>query len=72
MYYKLRIEGWVEVSEEYIERHGFNLQQVAYEMSQGNGICTLFDELTRTNNHADLDGGAENFYVNEDDDEESN
>ena len=62
MYYKIRIEGWVEKNVEVVAKHGLDLEDIAYEMSKGNGICTLFTILESTDNANELDGGAENFF----------
>jgi hypothetical protein len=62
VYIKFRTEGWIEVDEEYHNLHGITLEHMAYEMTEGNGICTLFKEIKRTEKHEELDGGAEGFF----------
>ena len=62
-YYKFRVEGWVEMDSKVYEKHGIALSKLAYEMDQGNGICSSFETIKITESFEDLDGGAENFFV---------
>ena len=64
IYIKYRIEGWIEVYNEHF--NGMSLESLAYEMTEGGGICTSMVEIKRTNDHNDLDGGAEDFFECED------
>ena len=61
MYVKIRIEGWLETNENAL--NNISLEKVAYEMTEGNGICTSMIELRRTDDLNEVDGGAENFFV---------
>jgi len=63
IYVKFKVEGWIETYEEAFNRDGISLESMAYEMSQGNGICTLMKEIERTTGVERMDDTAISFFM---------
>lgn len=71
VYIKYRVEGWIQVDHlKPFERRGIELLELASEMSEGNGYCTLWEEITREtkNHHPTMEDCAMDFFMIEEDD----